>query len=114
MANIAEALTSLDDIGRADPLPFLYIRIRARLNSTQFSPKQYCLLEKIGFFISRPIIAISFLLFIFFLDGLAIQSTFTNHPKKSENSGEEFFRSNYDSVESLFYSLPENEDISIY
>jgi len=111
---IEQTLTSLDDIRRAKPLPFLYTRIQARLDSKQFSSKQYCFLEKIGFLLSRPIIAISFLLLIFFIDGLVIQSTFTSGPAKSENIDDQLPRTGDDSDETLFYVTPESEWAFIY
>ena len=107
--NIEETLASLDDIMRARARPFLYTRIQARLNSKHFSSHQYYFLEKIGLFFSRPVIAISFLLLIVLTDGLAIRSTLTRSLIKSENSEEEYLRSDDDPDEVLFYGSPESE-----
>lgn len=110
--NIEEALASLDDAARATAIPQLFLRIQGRLNVAGFIPEKFSLNEKIGSLFSRPAIAISFLLLIFFIDGLAIQSNLSKTSPRTENPGEDLFRSNDN--EAFFFSTPESEAGSIY
>jgi hypothetical protein len=107
--NIENILTSLDGIRRAEAPPFLYAKIQAKLRRS----KEYNFLEKIGFFFSRPIIAISFLLLIFFIDGLAFYSSIIKPSAKSEKIDENLVASD-SADETLFYGMSVNEYASNY
>jgi hypothetical protein len=57
---INEALESLDGIQRAEPAPFLFTRVKARLER-----EQHNIWETAGSFMTRPVIAFAGLFFIF-------------------------------------------------
>lgn len=67
---IDEALKSLDNVERANPMPFLQTRFQARLNRTNAT-----VWEKVSQYIGRPSIAISGLAVLIFLNVLAIMIT---------------------------------------
>ncbi len=101
--NTTEAiLASMDGIKRAEAPPFLYGRIQAKLNRAETG-----FFEKLGHLISRPVISISLLFLILFVDGIVIKSTSTTIPAKSENAFEVLLTSDFD--ETLFYDSPESE-----
>ena len=66
--HITDALSSIDNIGRATPTPFFYTRLMARLNQDQSS------WGRIGSFIARPAIAFATILLVIFINVFAIYS----------------------------------------
>ncbi len=101
--NIEAILSSLDGIRRAEAPPFLYTRIQASLNSSRQG-----ILENLKNLIFKPVIAISFLFLILFMDIMVYQSTLNIIPEASETTAEEFFATDY-FEEMLFYEVPEND-----
>lgn len=110
---IEETLASLDKISRAKPLPFLYMRIQARLNTIQVRPNKYTFLEKIEPVFSRPIVAVFILLLVISFDSLAMQLTLANTHTNSENPNEDIYRGVY-SDEILFFGVPDQESVYLY
>ena len=60
---IEESLNSMDDVKRAEPKPFLFTRINARMNKGTES-----VWEKAGWFITRPAVAFTGLCMIVLLN----------------------------------------------
>lgn len=101
--NIDAILSSLDGIKRAEAPPFLYTRIQARLHSSRRG-----IFENLRNLISKPVIAISFLFLILFMDIIVYQSALNILPEESETSAEDIFATN-DYEEMLFYEVPESD-----
>lgn len=68
-----EVLNSLEGIQRAEPMPFLFTRIQARMNKDDQS------VESLFFrLISRPLFALSLGLFFLIINGYVLFSTLEN------------------------------------
>ncbi len=68
-----EVLNSLEGIQKAEPMPFLYTRIQARMNRENNST------ESLFFrFIARPAFALSLALFFLIVNGYVLFSTYEN------------------------------------
>lgn len=106
--NIEEILSSLDGIKRAEAPPFLYTRIQERLTSQRKS-----IFENLNILTSKPVRAITFLLLILLLDGLALQSTLSM-PGKSEDSAENSFVDESGITAEEFLGTTDFEEILIY
>lgn len=64
---LEEALNSLDGIRRAEPKPWLFSRVKARLTQEEKTPW-----GTMSSFLARPIIAIAGLCFILILNGVLL------------------------------------------
>jgi hypothetical protein len=70
---VEEALGSVDDAQRAEPKPYLFTRINARINKETSS-----IWEKAGWLITRPAVAFTGLCMIVLLNVLVIMSNKTS------------------------------------
>ena len=64
---IEESLNSMDDVKRAEPKPFLFTRINARMNKSTES-----VWEKAGWFITRPAVALAVVCLVLIINATAI------------------------------------------
>ena len=64
---IEESLNSMDDVKRAEPKPFLFTRINARMNKGTES-----VWEKAGWFITRPAVALAVICLVLIINATAI------------------------------------------
>ena len=64
---IEESLNSMDDVKRAEPKPFLFTRINARMNKGTES-----VWEKAGWFITRPAVALAVVCLVLIINATAI------------------------------------------
>ena len=64
---IEESLNSMDDVKRAEPKPFLFTRINARMNKGMES-----VWEKAGWFITRPAVALAVVCLVLIINATAI------------------------------------------
>ena len=64
---IEESLNSMDDVKRAEPKPFLFTRINARMNKGRES-----VWEKAGWFITRPAVALAVVCLVLIINATAI------------------------------------------
>ena len=64
---IEESLNSMDDVKRAEPKPFLFTRINARMNKDTES-----VWEKAGWFITRPAVALAVVCLVLIINATAI------------------------------------------
>lgn len=78
---VDDALSSLDDIKRAEPKPFLFTRINARMSKGLESAW-----EKAGWFIGRPAVAFAGLCMILLINAMVIV---LNRQPASENATEQ-------------------------
>ena len=95
---IEEVLNSLDGINRAEANPFLYTRIKARLNSRRSS-----IWDKLSSLISRPVIALAGVFLILVLNLFAIYShsiTINNNEITDVTSSDE-----YSVVSNTYYDI---------
>ncbi len=88
---IEEALSSVDDVQRAAPKPFLLTRINARMNSGAES-----VWEKAGWFISRPVVAFAGLCLVILINATVIFYSKTTTPVATtdmvvQNTTDEFY-----------------------
>lgn len=102
-------MDSLNNIKRAEAPPFLYGMIQAKLMSPEHS-----LFERFSYFISRPVMVISLLSFILFIDRITLQSAYAGLSAKSLNTTGEIPTMRDESDEVLFYDIPGNEYVYIY
>lgn len=72
---IEEALSSVDDAQRAEPKPYLFTRINARMNKATVS-----VWEKAGWLITRPAVAFTGLCMIVLLNVLVVMNNKTSDP----------------------------------
>lgn len=64
---IDETLNSLDGIRRAEPRPFFYTRLMARLQQNERT-----VWETIGSFLAKPVVAVAGLCFVLVLNGFML------------------------------------------
>jgi len=64
---VEEALSGLDGIQRANPSPFFYTRLQAKLKMPEKN-----VWENIGSYISRPVVAFATIIFILLLNTAAL------------------------------------------
>lgn len=107
--SIEKIMDSLNNIKRAEAPPFLYGMIQAKLMSPEHS-----LFERFSYFISRPVMVISLLSFILFIDRITLQSAYAGLSAKSLNTTGEIPTMRDESDEVLFYDIPGNEYVYIY
>jgi hypothetical protein len=107
-SNIEAILSSLDNVKRAEAPPFLYTRIQARLNSHR---REF--FESLSNTISKPVVAISLLFLILFMDVTVYQATYNVIPEEPEVTAESFFATG-DIEEMLFYDIPDSDYVSSY
>ena len=96
---IERTLQSLDHVKRAEANPFLYTRIRARIQKQQSS-----LWERTFSFMSRPMVALAIVFLVMVINGWSFMNTSTSNPIISvsdpnpELSGLPEFESEYKSI----------------
>lgn len=78
---IASTLQSIDEIKRAEPAPFLMTRINAAMAKT---PQRESIWATIGFWLSRPAIAVSLVMIFLALNMLGI---FVNKAQGNDTPG---------------------------
>jgi hypothetical protein len=105
---VEEILGSFDGMKRAKAPPFLYEKIKAKLSASQNS-----LLDKINSFVSRPVIAITIVSVILFLDIMVFESNVEHTSDKSENTNYGISTEN-NFEEILFLNAPDSEFDSIF
>lgn len=72
---VQDTLDSLDGIQRAEPRPYFYTRLTARLQSADRT-----IWEAMGSFLSRPVVAVAGLCFILILNAFALLRQDTGMP----------------------------------
>ena len=87
---IEESLNSMDDVKRAEPKPFLFTRINARMNKSTES-----FWEKAGWFITRPAVALAVVCLVLIINATAIFYNKTETPVATadvavQNTADEF------------------------
>ena len=75
-SKVANALASIDDIERAEPRPFLFTRVMAKVQATKETAW-----EKAGRFISRPSFAIAGLGLVIALNLMVLVTTLHSNEK---------------------------------
>ncbi|HRE51818.1 MAG TPA: hypothetical protein PK339_10360 [Flavitalea sp.] len=95
-----EALNSLDGIQRADPGPFFYTRLKARMERSKRS-----VWENISGIISKPAITVFGLLLIVLLNTVAALNNEAAYNSTLTNQGEMAFVDEYAQVNSFFYDI---------
>ncbi|MEP6616735.1 MAG: hypothetical protein ABJA57_09165 [Ginsengibacter sp.] len=99
---IDKAISSIDDIQRATPVPFFYTRLMARLNADPQSSW-----GKLAGFIARPAIAFATILLVIFINVFAIyQKADTNI--SSSDSTEVAAVDEYSQVTGTIYDIENN------
>ena len=99
---IEEVLNSLTGIKRAEPQPFFYTRVRARLEAAHFS-----LWDKVSTLISKPSIAFMGVFLVVVINLFAIYSH--NTTVSSTDLSDVASNDEYSVVNSTFYDIENNK-----
>lgn len=100
---IEEILNSLEDVRRAEPLPFFYTRVRAKLEAASST-----IWERVSTLISKPVIALAGISFILILNLFVIYS----HSISLNNNSDQADVTNteeYSLVTNSFYDTENNK-----
>ena len=98
---IEEVLNLLDGIKRAEPAPFFYTRVRARLEASRST-----IWDRVSTLISRPVIAFAGVLLVLIINLFAIYS---NQLSVNNNESTEVASSDdYSVVSNSFYDIENN------
>lgn len=99
---VEEALSSVDDIGRAATKPYLFTRIQARMNKETES-----FWDKASWFIGRPAVAFTGLCMVVLINTMVIMY---NKPADSVNTTEQTAQTQTDEFSYTVATIYDNEN----
>lgn len=94
-----EALNSLDGINRAEPRPFLYTRLSARMQ------RPANIWERSARYLSRPVVAVACLLLVFLVNGIVLLNNKTKQPEQNELLADDFTTSEMNTRSSVLFDM---------
>ncbi len=80
-ADLDKVLNSLDELKKAEPAPFFFTRLQARI-----AGKEDTFLQKLVFFVTRPAFAMCTGIFILLLNGYFLMNTMKEREIQQEES----------------------------
>lgn len=96
---INDTLNSLDGIQRAEPRPFLYTRLSARMQ------RPAGIWEKSARYLSRPVVAIACLLLVFAVNGLVLLNNNTKKAEQNELLADDYAVSEMNTRSSFLFDI---------
>lgn len=92
-------LNSLDGIQRAEPKPFLYTRLSARMQ------RPANIWERSARYLSRPVVAVACLLLVFLVNGIVLLNNKTKQPEQNELLADDYTTSEMNTRSSVLFDM---------
>lgn len=94
-----ETMNSLDGIQRAEPQPFLYTRLSARMQ------RPANIWERSARYLSRPIVAVACLLLVFLVNGIVLLNNKAKQSEQNELLADDYTTSEMNTHSSVLFDM---------